>query len=438
MTTTNDKKEVYINSLIEFLNNSSCSYTAVDTISKRLDKAGYTRLYQNQKWSVRSGDKFYLIQNDSAIFAFNIGSQPIGDSGFKIVAAHSDSPTFKIKPSPVINSEGGVIRLNTEAYGGAILYSWFDRPLSISGRVIVKGEDAMNPIVHTLRIERPIMIIPQLPIHFNRTVNDGYKISKQKDMLPICGIVNDAAERDDMLIKLIANELNIDMADIIDFDLSLYCTEKATTLGINNEFIASGRLDDLSMVEAATTAFIQSTNNQSTQVLAIFDNEEVGSHTRQGAGSPVLTNALKRIVVQLTNGDEQEYYRAVANSFMLSADNAHAYHPSHNEKFDPTNHPTMGAGITIKINANSKYMTDALSSSKFSELCRGANIPIQYFVNHSDVAGGSTLGNIFTSQMDVAGVDIGNPIWSMHSAIETGSVDDHINMIQAMKTFYEY
>lgn len=436
---TNDNNK-YINSLIEFMNQCSCSFTTVQTISEELDRAGFKKLDLSEKWSITYSDKFYITKNDSAIFAFSLGKKPIAENGFKIIAAHSDSPTFRIKPNAVISSEGEIIKLNIENYGGGILNTWYDRPLSISGRVILKGETAFSPITRIIKIEKPIMIIPQLPIHFNRAVNDGVKISKQKDMLPICGIITDTAERENLIINLITEELKVNAEQILDLELSLHPTEKATLVGINNEFITSGRLDDLSMVHAATTAFLENQDGESNNILAIFDNEETGSKSKQGAGSPTLSNILKRISVQLSdnnnNGDE-DYYRAIANSFMLSADNAHAFNPNHPEKFDITNHPTMGGGVTIKINANGKYMTDAHSSAIFAEICKSANIPYQYFVNHSDIAGGSTLGNILTSQIDIDGVDIGNPIWSMHSAIETGSVADHTNMIEAMHYFYK-
>ncbi|MFI3240844.1 MAG: M18 family aminopeptidase, partial [Bacteroidales bacterium] len=275
----------YIISLIEFMNQCSCSFTTVKSISKQLDDCGFIKLSCSDKWSLKSGDKFYVTPNDSAIFAFSLGSQSI-QNGFKVIAAHSDSPTFKIKPNGIINSEGNVVKLNTEPYGGGILNTWYDRPLSISGRVILKGESAFKPITRIIKIDKPIMIIPQLPIHFNRAVNDGVKISKQKDMLPICGVINDSAERENLILHLIAKELEIEIGDIIDFDLSLYCTEKATLVGINDDFVTSGRLDDLSMVHAATTAFIEIENSDSNNILAIFDNEETGSGTKQGAGSP--------------------------------------------------------------------------------------------------------------------------------------------------------
>lgn len=429
-----DKQEIIGKSLATFLDSSPCNFIAVDTISKELESNGYRKLSLSDNWIISHGDKFYFTKNSSSIFAFNIGSEAI-NNGLRIIAAHSDSPEFRIKPNSQIKTEGGIIKLNTEVYGGPILYTWFDRPLSVAGRVIIRGESPLSPITKLINIARPLLVIPHLPIHFNRSVNEGNPLSKQKDMLPILGIINDKVENDNLLLSLIATELNIDINQIIDFDLLLYVAQPATFVGAKSEFICSGRIDDLSMVHAGLTAFLNTSNTTATKVLAIFDNEETGSGTKQGAASPVLSDAIHRIINCL-GGSQEDFYQAVANTFLISADNGHAFHPNYSEKFDPTNHPVMGGGPIIKINANCKYMTDALSSAVFSELCKKANVPCQYFVNHSDVAGGSTLGNILTSQLDIKGVDVGNPIWAMHSACETGTIIDQYYMIKAFKQFY--
>ena len=357
------------------------------------------------------------------------------ETGYKIIAAHSDSPCFRIKPNAEIKAEGGIIKLNTEVYGGPILYTWFDRPLSLAGRVILKGNDALHPITRIIKIERPILLIPHLAIHFNRSVNDGNHLSRQKDMLPIIGMFNNVAEKDNLLLNTIASELGVELNEILDFDLLIYDTQKANLVGLHNEFISSGRLDDLSMVHASLMALLEGTDTKSTKVMAIFDNEETGSGTKQGAASPVLKHILQRINKSFV-GDEEDFHCAISKSFMISADNAHAFHPNYAEKYDPTNHPSIGGGPVIKINANCKYMSDAHSAAIFRSLCEEAGSPYQYFVNHSDVAGGSTLGNILTSQMDIEGVDVGNALWGMHSVRETGSVVDHYNMIKVMKHFF--
>lgn len=427
--------EHQIQSLLNFLDNSPCNFYAVHTAKKILVENGFTEKTLNQKIEAKAGEKFFVTKNDSAIFAFTVGKMPIADTGLKIIAAHSDSPCFRVKPNAEMLCEGGIVKLNTEVYGGPILYTWFDRPLSLAGRVLLKGKDALHPITRLVKIDRPLFSISHLAIHFNRAVNEGNKISKQKDMLPIIAKVNDSLEADNMLLRLVAEELQVEMGDIIDFDLLVYNTDKATTFGLNNEFISAGRLDDLSMVHAAIEAIIDVKDENATCVAAIFDNEETGSGTKQGAGSPVLANVIRRMV-ESQDGNYDDFCRALANTFLVSADNAHAYHPNYGEKYDPTNHPALGDGPCIKINANCKYMSDAHSAAIFKSLCIEAGAPFQYFVNHSDVAGGSTLGNILTGQMDIAGVDVGNPLLAMHSVRETGSVADHINMIKVFKQFF--
>ena len=425
----------YIESLLQFMDASVCNFLAVDTIKQMLSKNGYVEKRIEQPLQCQPGDKFFVTKNDSAIFAIKIGSRPISETGFKIITAHSDSPCFRIKPHPEMLSGDRLVRLNTEVYGGPILYTWFDRPLSLAGRVILRGESALKPVTRLLKIDEPIVMIPHLAIHFNRSVNEGNALSKQKDMLPILTRISESLSANGLLVNYIAKSLNVAVDEILDFDLFLYNTQPATLTGLNKEFVMSGRLDDLSMAHAAITAIIEATDDDATCISAIFDNEETGSGTKQGAHSPVLSNLLRRIAeCQGVNFDG--FCQAIGRSFMISADNAHAFHPNYAEKYDPTNHPALGGGPVIKINANCKYMTDAHSAAIFKSLCDEAGAPCQYFVNHSDVAGGSTLGNIFTGQLDIEGVDVGNPLLAMHSACETGSTDDHINMIRAFKQFF--
>ena len=427
--------EHQIKSLLNFLDSSPCNFYAVHTVREILINNGFAEKSLEDALTAQPGEKFFVTKNHSAIFAFTVGKKPVADTGLKIIAAHSDSPCFRVKPHAEMLCEGGIVKLNTEVYGGPILYTWFDRPLSLAGRVLLKGNDALHPITRLVKIDRPLFSISHLAIHFNRAVNEGNKISKQKDMLPIIAKVNNTLEAENMLLHLVADELQVEMEDIIDFDLLVYNTEKSTTFGLNNEFISAGRLDDLSMVHAAIEAIIDVKDDNATCVAAIFDNEETGSGTKQGAGSPVLANVIQRMV-ESQGGNYDGYCRALAKSFLVSADNAHAFHPNYAEKYDPTNHPALGGGPCIKINANCKYMSDAHSAAIFKSLCIEAGAPYQYFVNHSDVAGGSTLGNILTGQMDIAGVDVGNPLLAMHSVRETGSVTDHINMIKVFKQFF--
>ncbi|MBD5340042.1 MAG: M18 family aminopeptidase [Bacteroides sp.] len=428
--------------LLDSLDKSTCNFMAVAEIETRLLENGFIELFQENVWSLECGGKYYFKKNDSSIFAFIVGDDVVS-GGFHIISAHSDSPCFKLKPNAEIYGDGGVVSLNVEKYGGGILYTWFDRPLSISGRVMVAGEDALHPRTLLVDLKRPVATIPHLAIHFNRGVNEGNPLSVQKDMKPVIGYFSPEElaaykEQGGVVRSLVAYHLEIDPRTILDSELCLYPAEPAGVVGATEEYFQSARIDDLSMAFAGLEALLATTEkSNATRVLAIFDNEETGSGTKQGAASPVLRDAMERIVKIMDGGDEQNIYRAIANSFMISADNAHAWHPNYNEKYDPTNHPVIGGGPVIKINANCKYMTDAQGSAVFSQLCKEAGVECQYFVNHADVAGGSTLGNISSSQFDIRGVDMGAAIWAMHSARETAGLSDYIDSVKVFTKFYE-
>ena len=432
-----------IKRLLSFLDASPVNFLAVKNIADTLLANGFRRVDPSQPLGeVKSGDRFFATKNDSSVFAFRIGNKPIADAGFHMICAHCDSPTFRIKPNAEMLTEGGIVKLNTEVYGGPIMSTWFDRPLTLAGRVIVRGDDVMQPQTLLLHIKRPLLQISNLAIHFNRQVNDGVALSKQKDVLPLLGQITSQLEAGNLLMNVILEELNSNAAgrelcakDILDFDLYLADATPACTFGVHNEFISSGRLDDLSMCYAGLEALIASDTTDTTQVLALFDNEETGSQTKQGAGSPFLSFMLKRIALAQSN-TEEAYYQAVERAFMISADNAHAWHPNYPEKYDPTNHPMLGGGPVIKFNAAQKYASDAVSAAVFAGLCEKAGVPCQRFVNHSDVAGGSTLGNILASSIPLRGVDMGNAILAMHSCRETGSVADHVFCVKVFTEFY--
>ena len=426
-----------IKRLLSFLDASPVNFLAVKNIADTLAANGFRRIDPALPLGeVKSGDRFFVTKNDSSIYAFQIGKKALADAGFHMICAHCDSPTFRIKPNAEMTCEGSIVKLNTEVYGGPIMSTWFDRPLTLAGRVIVKDEDAMHPKTLLLHIQRPLLQISNLAIHFNRQVNDGVKLSKQKDVLPILGIINDELEKGNLLMNVITGELNILKEDILDFDLYLADATPACTFGVHDEFISSGRLDDLSMCWAGVEALTAADAQDTTQVLAIFDNEETGSQTKQGAGSPFLSYMLQRIALA-QSGTEEAYYQAVERACMISADNAHAWHPNYSEKFDPTNHPMLGGGPVIKFNAAQKYASDAVSAAIFANICEAAGVPCQRFVNHSDVAGGSTLGNILASSIPLKGVDMGNAILAMHSCRETGSVMDHEYCVKAFTKFYQ-
>ena len=430
-----------IKRLLSFLDASPVNFLAVKNLTEELQQHGYRRIDTTEALgTVKAGDKFFVTKNESSIYAFQIGRKPLAETGFHMICAHCDSPTFRIKPHAEIDCEGGIVKLNTEVYGGPIMSTWFDRPLTLAGRVIVKSKDVMSPTTLLLHVKRPLLQISNLAIHFNRQVNDGVKLSRQKDVLPILGIINDELEKGNLLMNIILEELNkqqtVAREDILDFDLYLADATPACTFGAHNELISSGRLDDLSMCFAGLEALLASQPTDTTQVLAIFDNEETGSQTKQGAGSPFLSYMLKRIALA-QGGTEEAYYQAVERAFMISADNAHAWHPNYSEKYDPTNHPMLGGGPVIKFNAAQKYASDAYSASVFAGLCKKAGVPCQRFVNHSDVAGGSTLGNILASSIPLRGVDMGNAILAMHSCRETGSTADHEFCVKVFTQFYQ-
>ena len=432
-----------IKRLLSFLDASPVNFLAVKNIADTLAANGFRRIDPALPLGeVKSGDRFFVTKNDSSIYAFRIGNKPIADAGFHMICAHCDSPTFRIKPHAEMLTEGGIVKLNTEVYGGPIMSTWFDRPLTLAGRVIVRGEDVMQPETLLLHIKRPLLQISNLAIHFNRQVNDGVALSKQKDVLPLLGQITSQLEAGNLLMNVILEELNSTIADcqfcakdVLEFDLYLADATPACTFGVHNEFISSGRLDDLSMCYAGLEALIASDTTDTTQVLALFDNEETGSQTKQGAGSPFLAYILKRIAMSQSH-TEEAYYQAVERAFMISADNAHAWHPNYPEKYDPTNHPMLGGGPVIKFNAAQKYASDAVSAAVFAGLCEKAGVPCQRFVNHSDVAGGSTLGNILASSIPLRGVDMGNAILAMHSCRETGSVVDHEYCVKVFTEFF--
>ena len=432
-----------INRLLNWLDNSTCNFLAAKTITDELKDKGFVEIRQNEEWDIKPGGKYYMVKNGSAVFAFTTGK---GLSSFKngarLIAAHSDSPCLRLKPSPEIYGDGGVVSLNVEKYGGGILYTWFDRPLSMSGRITVKSDDPLNPAEIVFDLKRPVAIIPHLAIHFNRNVNEGNAISVQKDMKPVIGYfdqetIRKAKEGRGIILETVAKECEVDSADILSYEISLYPCFQAQLCGVNNEYLESGRIDDLSMAFAGLESMLSTCDKDTDNIrmLAVFDNEETGSGTRQGAASPVLRDLMERICDRL-GGTKEDFHVGVAHSFMISADDAHAWHPNYNEKYDPTNHPVIGGGPVIKINSNCKYMTDSVGAAVFKELCSKAGVRCQMFVNHSDVVGGSTLGNILTSQLDFKGVDVGAAIWAMHSAVETAGVSDHEDFVKVFETFW--
>lgn len=428
-------KKQFAENLIDYIYDSPTAFNAVETSKDLLLENGFNELKMNEKWKLKVGGKYFITKNSSSLTAFVINSDNMQD-GFRIIGSHSDSPTFRIKPNAEMTVENSYLKLNTEGYGGAILSTWFDRPLAIAGRVVLKSKNVLCPRQEIININRPVCIIPNIAIHMNRSINDGYKFNKQKDTLPLVGLINDTLEKDDFLLNEISRELNVDKKEILDFDLYLYEYEKGNIIGPSEEFISSSRLDNLSMAHASLHGLIDSKGKNGINIASIFDNEEVGSSTKQGADSNMLLNLLERICISLGK-DREEFFSAIYSSFMISADLAHALHPNLVEKHDPTNKPIMGGGPVIKISANQAYTSDAFSSGVYKNICQKCGVKYQQFVNKSDERGGSTIGPISSTHLDINSVDIGSPILSMHSVRELGSVEDHFNIYKTFVEFYQ-
>ena len=417
----------HVQELFDFIQQSPSCFHVIENVKKQLTEQGFEELCENKNWQIKEGGKYFVTRNLSSVIAFKVPTKDF--KSFHIVASHSDSPTFKLKDHPEQMVKGKYVQLNTERYGGMIYSTWFDRPLSIAGRALVKTETGVA--TKLLNIDRDLLVIPNLAVHMDRTVNDGMKYNPQVNLLPLYG---DAASKD-TFNKLVAEACGTAEENIISTDLFLYNRTAPTVWGAHNEYMSCAKLDDLECAFSSLKAFLKGENSQSVSVCAIFDNEEVGSSTKQGANSTFMYDILHRINENLGRTEEQ-YHTAVASSFMLSADNAHALHPNHPAISDPTNPVYLNEGIVIKHNANQKYTTDAVSSAIFQKMCEEKNVPYQHFVNRSDVAGGSTLGNIANTHVSLNTVDIGMAQLAMHSSYETAGVLDLDYMIAGMEAFY--
>ncbi|MCI5997417.1 MAG: M18 family aminopeptidase [Peptoniphilaceae bacterium] len=415
--------------LLSFIDSSKSMFHSVDTMKKYFDKAGYTFLPESTKWEIKKGGNYYTTRNNSSILAFQVG-ELLDDYHFQITASHSDSPTYKVKAVPELEGPFEFLRLNVEGYGGMIDSSWFDRPLSIAGRVLIREN---GKIVNKLfNIDKDILMIPNVAIHLNREVNNGYAYNKQVDLLPLFS-AGELKKGD--FDKMVADELGVKVEDVISKDLFLVNRQRQCIWGYKDEFVSTPKLDDLQCAFTSMKAFLDSKNEHSINVCVVFDNEEVGSNTKQGAMSTFMKDALMRVNSSLGFGVD-EYHQAVAKSFLVSCDNAHALHPNHPELYDQTNRTYLNKGIVIKEAANQKYTTDAFSRAIFLEICKRVDVPVQFFANRSDKVGGSTLGNLSNIQVSLHALDIGIAQLAMHSSYETCGIKDTAYMIEALKEFY--
>lgn len=422
--------ENIVSGLFEFIKKSPTAFHAVSNIAGTLKEHGYQELPENEKWDISAGGNYYVTRNGSSIIAFSVGNK-IEEYRFKITASHSDSPAFKLKENAELEMQGKYLQLNTEGYGGMLCATWMDKPLSIAGRVILKEGDRF--VTRLVNIDRDLVVIPNVAIHMNREVNEGYKYNRQVDMLPLFG---GSGTKAGDLKRLLAEEAGVGEREICGTDLFLYNRQAPAVWGANREFLSCPQLDDLECAYTSLEGFLAGNDETAVNVFACFDNEEVGSGTKQGAGSTFLHDVLYRLNLALGKGEE-DFYRAAAESFLLSCDNVHAVHPNHPEKTDKTNCAYMNEGIAVKSHAGQKYTSDGVSITVFRDICEKAGVPLQFFANRSDMAGGSTLGNIAMAQVSMNAVDIGIPQLAMHSAYETAGVKDAAYMVQAVKKFYD-
>lgn len=413
--------------LLSFLDYSPSCYHAAFNIARALTEAGYVRLWEGQTWSLAPGGKYFVLRGDASVIAFRIPQTDI--SGFQLAAAHSDFPTFKVREAAETVSAGNCLRLSVEPYGGMILRSWLDRPLSVAGRVMVRSGEAI--VSRLVDVDRDLLVIPSVAIHLDREVNKGTALKANTDLLPLFALGKESGA----FRRLVAETAGVQEEDLLTTDLYLYPRTPAVLAGAQQELIVSPRLDDLQCAFACLQGFLSAETGRSVPVLAIFHNEEVGSGTRQGADSTFLTDVLERLWAALGR-DESAYRQSVANSFLVSADNAHAVHPAHPELSDPNEAPVLGGGVVIKYNAAQHYTTDAVSDAVFREICARAGVPVQRYSNRADLPGGSTLGNLSTAHLSVHSVDVGLPQLAMHSACEVAAIADTDALIRAMTVYF--
>jgi aspartyl aminopeptidase len=419
--------------LLQFIDQSPTAAHAARQAETRLLKAGFRELDEKDKWVIHPGDRFFVNRQQSGIVAVQLGRQPAAKTGFKIIGAHTDSPGFRLKPHALVG-KGGYLQLGVEIYGGPLLASWLDRDLGLAGSAVVRaGRDGLKTVL--LRLDKPVLRIPMLPIHLNREVNDtGLVLNKQEHLSPILALAGAKPDKK-CLDNLLAAELGVKADRVLDWELGLFDLQKGTLAGLNDEFISSARLDNLAMCHAALSAFLDSAEGEAHKVIIFYDSEEIGSTTANGAASSFLRDVLTRLLMTSARSSE-DLFRALARSFFISADGAHAVHPNYIDKFEKEHHCSLNRGPVIKINALGKYATTAASGAAFILLCRKAGVPFQKYVNRTDMAGGSTIGPVVSAGLGLQTVDVGNAMLAMHSIREMAGTADHLHMIRVFEEFF--
>lgn len=421
--------------LLDFIHDSPSEFHVVSNAEQRFIAAGFKKLDSGAPWNIKKGGKYFTTTNDSAFTAFIVGTGDLWTDGFRILEAHTDSPSIKIKPFPEMVVDEHYLKLNAEVYGSPIFNTWLDRPLTLAGRMSLRGDDPFHPRDVLVRFDRPLLYIPNLSIHHNKKVNEGIALNQQKDLIPLLATVDKTFTKEGYLLKLLAEQAGVAVEDILDVELSMSEYEKGCLLGANEEFISSTKLDNLSLVHAGLHALIDSPGGSVTKVFCCFDNEEVGNRTRQGGDSPMLSAVLERISAAL-GGDREAFLRAVHNSFMVSSDVSHALHPNVPDRTDPVVKAKINGGPLVKFSGMQKFTSDSNSSAVFRALCEDAGIPCQYYVNRSDSPGGSTAGPASITHLAMRSVDVGIPIFAMHSIRELAGVMDNYYVWKAFQRFF--
>lgn len=422
-----------IDRLFDLLEKATSQFHTVKATKEQLVEQGFEELRLKDNWNLKKGGKYLFIHHGSTIFAFTIGEDFRAEDGFRIAASHGDFPGFRLKPNAGMEN-GGYLQLNTETYGGAILSTWLDRPLSVAGRVVLKSDDVFKPEVRLIDMKKPVLIIPNLAIHFNREMNKGVELRKQVEMLPIYGTTSEELTKD-AFVEAIAKALEVKKEDILDYELTIYNTDTPCFVGLKDEFVSAPRLDNLSSTQALVEGIAESQRTRGLNMMIVFDHEEIGSRSKQGAASTLLTTLLEKIYVSL-GLDAVDLTNAMEESLFMSVDVSHAYNPNYGAKYDLTNRHVLNKGFAIKEACSQSYATDSEAIAIVQQICEKEDIPYQKFVNHSDSAGGGTLGAISSAMLPIRTVDIGVPLWAMHSSRETMGVKDYESLIDFITAYY--
>jgi aspartyl aminopeptidase len=436
-TPTKTEAKIQAKDLLNFIDASPSPWHAVNSVEQRLLKQDFNQLHETEAWQLKAGNRYYVVRGGASIIAFTLGSQSLTESGFRMVGAHTDSPGLRLKPNAAYGSDG-LVRIGVEVYGGPILATFTDRDLSVAGRVTIRTATGFGSKfeMRLVKFDDALMRLPNLAIHMNREVNDkGLVLNKQTELPLIFGESQAGVEADQQFLAHIAEALKVEPKDILTFELNVFDTQKGVFWGANQEFIADSQLDNLASCHAAITALTATENPNSTCICALFDHEEVGSESTTGASGSFLNDVVNRITSSQQLGDEARL-RVLAQSFFISADMAHAYHPNHPSAFEPCHHVLVNKGPVIKTNANQRYSTSAETAARFITLCETANVPYQQYAHRTDLGCGSTIGPIVAANLGIASVDIGSPMWAMHSIRESAGVLDHSYMIAVLKAMF--